>query len=281
MASDDDPVVGEIEAALPALEPRVRRMEAESFFNGPNDARNIFLSIFAGAGGTDACDFAEMLYRMYTRWLERNGYDVSLMDLLSGEEAGVRRVVLYVEGNHPFGHLKSEIGVHRLVRISPYNASGKRQTSFAAVDAVPEMDEICVRIKDEDLEVTTMRAGGPGGQHVNKTESAVRIVHLPTGVTVECRSERSQHLNRRMAMKMLAAKLYRFEESKRKKEMAELYGEKGEITFGSQIRSYVLHPYKLVKDHRTGWETGNVDGVLDGAIDDFIEAFLRWPQRPY
>jgi peptide chain release factor 2 len=280
MAPEEDDVVREIAEWVGRREPEVARFEFESLFTGRHDSRDVFLTVRAGAGGTDACDFAQMLYRMYTRWLERSGFTSSLLDVLADEEAGIRYATLYVRGDRPFGRLKSEMGVHRLVRISPYNATGKRQTSFAAVDVMPEMDDVNVQIRDVDLDVTTMRAGGPGGQHVNKTESAIRIVHRPTGIVVECKSERSQHLNRSLAMKMLAAKLYRFEQAKREKELSNLVGDKGEITFGSQIRSYVMHPYTLVKDHRTGEETGNLQAVLDGDIDRFMQAYLRWRNRP-
>jgi peptide chain release factor 2 len=270
--------VSEIEQWAGGKIAEVGHIELESLFTRATDASNAFLTIHAGAGGTDACDFAEMLYRMYSRWLERNGYDASLLDWIPSEEAGIKHAALFAAGSYPFGFLKSEIGVHRLVRISPYNASRKRQTSFAAVDVMPELNDIKVDLREQDLQVDTMRAGGPGGQHVNKTESAVRITHLPTGIVASCRSERSQFLNRRMAMRMLAAKVFRFEEARREKELAQIVGEKGEITFGSQIRSYVLHPYTLVKDHRTGHETGDVKAVLDGELEGFIQAYLRWKQ---
>jgi peptide chain release factor 2 len=280
MAPDGDEVVEEIHTWTTRQEGEVDRIELASLLSGKNDEKNVFFTIRAGAGGTDACDFAEMLYRMHTRWMERTGYTISLLDMARDDEAGIKYATLFVRGVHPFGYLKSEMGVHRLVRISPFNFSGKRQTSFAAVDVMPETEEISVDLKESDLEISTMKAGGPGGQHVNKTESAVRIVHKPTGISVECRNERSQHLNRRMALRMLTAKLTRYEEAQREKELAKLVGEKGEITFGSQIRSYVLNPYSLVKDHRTGTETGNVQKVLDGDLDEFIQAYLRWKDRP-
>jgi peptide chain release factor 2 len=222
-----------------------------------------------------------MLLRMYRRWLDRNGYQTKLLDLLHAEEAGIKRAVLEVSGKFPYGHLKSEMGVHRLVRISRFDASHRRHTSFASVDIVPEDENVDVEIKPSDLKIDTYCAGGPGGQHVNKTESAVRITHVPTGVVASCQNERSQMLNRKTAMKVLAARLTRLEETKREEELARLYGEKGEIGWGNQIRSYFLHPYQLVKDHRTGHEMGNAQAVLDGELDGFMEAFLKWKDRKY
>ncbi|MBI2932896.1 MAG: peptide chain release factor 2 [Planctomycetes bacterium] len=273
--------IAEAEAKGPAYEHRVEAIELQTLFTARNDARDVFLTIHAGAGGVDAMDWAEMLLRMYTRWLERNGYEYRVMELLRGEEAGLKRSVVEVRGKYPFGYLKSEIGVHRLVRISPFDANHRRQTSFAAVDVIPEFDDLEIHINERDLRIDTFSAGGPGGQHVNKTQSAVRITHLPTGIVVSCQNERSQQLNRKYAMRTLGAKLYRMEEAKREQEFAKLYGEKGEIAFGSQIRSYTMQPYTLVKDHRTDVETGNVQAVLDGEIDEFIEAFLKWKGRKY
>lgn len=266
---------------LAGLSRRVEALELQTLFSGPNDGRDVFLSVHAGAGGVDSMDWAGMLLRMYQRWLDKNGYQASLVDYQSGEEAGVKRAVLEIRGHYPFGYLKSEVGVHRLVRISPFDANHRRHTSFASVDVVPEYEDIEIAIDEKDLRIDTYSAGGPGGQHVNKTQSAVRITHVPTGIIVQCQNERSQVLNRKVAMRALAAKIRRMEESKREVELAKLYGEKGEIAFGSQIRSYTLQPYTLVKDHRTGAETGNVQAVLDGEIDLFIEAFLKWKERKY
>jgi peptide chain release factor 2 len=273
--------VQEIATKAPALAQRVEAIELQTLFTGANDARDCFLSIHAGTGGVDAMDWAEILERMYERWFQKNGYEARSLERLQGEEAGIKRVVFEVRGKYPFGYLKSEIGVHRLIRLSPFDANHRRQTSFAAVDVVPEFDDVEVNIKESDLVVDTFSAGGPGGQHVNKTQSAVRITHIPTGVVVACQNERSQQLNRKYAMRALAAKLYRMQEAERMAELKSMYGDKGEIGFGYKIRSYTMHPYSLVKDERTGVETGNIQAVLDGGIDTFIEAFLRWKERKY
>ena len=239
------------------------------------DPNNAIISINAGAGGTEAQDWAEMLLRMYSRWCERRGYKIDVLDFQPGEEAGIKSVTFTAEGDYAYGYLKNEIGVHRLVRISPFNASGKRHTSFASVFVYPEIkDEIVIDIEDKDLRVDTYRASGAGGQHVNKTSSAVRITHLPTGIVVQCQQEKSQHRNREMAMKVLKARLYQAEKQKQQEKMREIHDGKDEIAWGSQIRSYVLQPYQLVKDHRTNLEMGNVNAVLDGDIDDFIEGAL-------
>jgi len=274
--------IEEVRAKIPALTRRVETVEVQALFSGKNDARNVFFSIHPGGGGVDAMDWAQILQRMYMRWLERNGYGVEVVEEQPGEEAGVKRVVLDVKGPYAFGYLKSEIGVHRLIRISPFDANHRRQTSFAAVDVVPQYDDVDIQINESDLRVDTYSAGGPGGQHVNKTQSAVRITHLPTGVVVSCQTQRSQIMNRKQAMRSLASKLKQLEDAKREAELTKMYGEKGEISFGGgQIRSYTMQPYTLVKDERTGFQTGNVQAVLDGAIDPFIEAFLKWKDRTY
>lgn len=275
----DIPLIEELSKGIEPISREIENFDLETLFSSPHDRQNVFLTVQAGAGGTDACDWAQILLRMYTRWFDKRGLKYSLVDSQFADEAGIRNTTLYVEGTHVFGNLKSEIGVHRLVRISPFNVSHKRHTSFASVDVVPEAEISQVELKEADLEIQTFKAGGPGGQHVNKTESGIRITHVPTGILVSCRSERSQHINRSVAMQMLASKLERYYEAAHKKELKDLLGEKGEISFGSQIRSYVLHPYTLVKDHRTNHEEGNVQGVLDGDIDPFITKFLRWPKR--
>jgi peptide chain release factor 2 len=271
----------QVEAKIPEYIRKVESVEVKALFTSPNDNRDVFVSIHPGNGGIDAQDWAQILERMYLRWLAKNGYAVEVVDREDAEEAGIRRVVLDVKGPYAFGNLKSESGVHRLIRISPFDANHRRQTSFASVDVVPQYEEIDIEIRDEDLRVDTYSAGGPGGQHVNKTQSAVRLTHLPTGVVVQCQSQRSQIMNRKQAMKALASKLHQLEESKRDAEVAKMYGEKGEISFSRQDRSYTMQPYTLVKDERTGHQTGNLQAVLDGAIDPFIEAFLRWKGRKY
>lgn len=271
----------ELEEGIASLAAALDKLEFQAKMSGPTDACDAFVTVHAGAGGTESCDWAQMLYRMYIRWAEEHGFDLEEIDLGPGEAAGIRGVTFAVRGPYAYGRLRSEIGVHRLVRISPFDAQARRHTSFASVDVMADLkEEIEVDIKEGDIEMETFMSGGPGGQHQNKTASGVRLRHLPTGLAVESRSERSQHQNRKMAMNLLKARLYRLEEEKRDAELARLYDAKGEIAFGSQIRSYVLHPYQLVKDHRTDIEVGNAGGVLDGAIDPFIEGFLKAKMGP-
>ena len=252
------------------------KLELTAFLSGKMDRNNAILTVHAGAGGTESCDWAEMLLRMYMRWFERRGFTTEMVDTQPGDEAGIKSATVIAKGPFAFGDLRGENGVHRLVRISPFDANKRRHTSFAAVDVVPEVDDtIDIDINESDLRVDTFRASGAGGQHVNRTDSAVRFTHLPTGVVVACQSERSQHKNRATAMKILKAKLYELEEKKRRAEQQAMHGEKQENAWGSQIRSYVLQPYQMVKDLRTGQQTSNVQAVLDGDIDAFIEAFLR------
>ena len=276
LAAEDAELEVELERELGRFEKQLGEFEMRSMLSGPQDASNAYLRIQAGTGGTEACDWAQMLMRMYARWAERHGYTVEIVDELRNEEAGIRSATLRVVGDYAYGHLQSEAGVHRLVRISPFDSNARRQTSFAAIDVMPEIDgTIEIEIRADDLKRDTFRSGGPGGQHQNKTESGVRYTHLPTGIAAESRSERSQHKNDDMAMKLLKAKLYRVEEQKRKAEVEKLYDEKGEVAWGYQIRNYVLQPYTLAKDVRTDAQTAQVGNVLDGEIDDFIQAFLR------
>ena len=271
----DEGARAELEIEVNDLERRIDRLEFKATMSDPHDAYNCYLSIHAGAGGTDACDWAEMMLRLYSRYAERMEFDIELIDRMASEEAGIRRATLLIKGPFATGYLSAEIGVHRLVRLSPFDAAHRRQTSFASVDVVPEIKDAEIEINEADLKIDTYRAGGAGGQHVNVTDSAVRITHLPSGVVVQCQNERSQHKNKKQAMNLLKARLYQLREKEKRDELRKIYGEKGEIAWGYQIRSYVLHPYKQVKDLRTGLETSNVDAVLDGGIDEFIEAYLR------
>ncbi|HHT9139255.1 MAG TPA: peptide chain release factor 2 [Candidatus Tripitaka californicus] len=277
LAEEDSSFTEELEQNLRTFQGKLDKFELKTLLNQPHDHCNAYLSIHAGAGGTESCDWVAMLLRMYLRWMEKNGYTQDTVDLQPGEEAGIKRVVLHVKGERAYGYLCGEAGVHRLVRISPFDANQRRHTSFAAVDVLPEIEEEGeVEIREEDLKTETFRAGGAGGQHVNKTSSAVRIIHIPTGIIIQCQNERSQHQNRRTAMNMLKARLYQIKEAERMKQLSQLYDEKGEIAWGYQIRSYVLHPYNLVKDLRTGRETSNARAVLDGDIDAFLDAYLRY-----
>ena len=266
----------EVEENLIDLEQRLEKMELKVRLNGEFDDKNAIISIHPGAGGTESQDWAEMLLRMYERWMEKNDFEVETLDFLSGEEAGIKRVTLLVKGDYSYGYLKGERGVHRLVRISPFDSSSRRHTSFASVDVLPEIDDdIDIDIEESDLKIETYRASGAGGQHVNKTESAVRITHQPTGTVVQCQNERSQHKNKRMAMKILKSRLMEMKEEAQAEKLEELRGEHKEIAWGNQIRSYVFHPYNMIKDHRTGMEEGNVEKVMDGYLEQFIEAFLK------
>jgi peptide chain release factor 2 len=275
-AQSDGDEMAQLTEDLAALQKKCERIELTGLLSRPQDSKSCFFSIHAGAGGTESCDWANMLLRMYSRFFEANKYKFRELDITPGEEAGIRSITLGVSGPFAYGKLSCEVGVHRLVRISPFDANKRRHTSFAAVDCIPEFDEdIDIEINQDDLRIDFYRASGAGGQHVNKVSSAVRITHEPTGIVVQCQNERSQHKNRAEALKMLKAKLYMLEQHKRDTELAKLYSEKGEIAWGNQIRSYVMQPYQMVKDHRTNFQTGNVQAVLDGDLDGFIEAHLR------
>lgn len=276
LAAEDESFLAEADNAWTELSAQLDKLELVSFLSGKFDRNNCFFFIHAGAGGTESCDWASILMRMYRRWFERRGFQDEIIDMQPGDEAGIKSAVLKVTGEFVYGYMRAERGVHRLVRISPFDANARRHTSFASVDAFPEIeDEIDIEIDEKDLRVDTYRASGAGGQYVNRTDSAVRITHLPTGVVVSCQVERSQHKNRAMAMQMLKARLYELEEEKRRQQAAQISGEKTDNSWGNQIRSYVLQPYQMVKDLRTGVETGNTAAVLDGDLDQFVEAWLR------
>ncbi len=273
--TDSQELEAELQATTEQLEIKVNDLEFKKMLGGQNDFNDAIVSINAGAGGTEAQDWANMLLRLYLRWAERRGFTSSIFDILAGEEAGIKSVTFTVNGDYAYGYLKAEIGVHRLVRISPFDAGARRHTSFASVFVYPDIeDDIEITIEEKDLRVDTYRSSGAGGQHVNKTDSAVRIAHLPSGIIVQCQNERSQHMNRALALKILKARLYELEIKEREKEIEKVHASKKQIAWGSQIRSYILQPYRMVKDHRTGLEVGNVEAVLDGAIDSFMEKFL-------
>ncbi len=273
---DDGQVAEEIEAEIREFEAEFETLRIQTLLSGEYDSCNAIVTLHAGAGGTESCDWAGMLYRMYSRWAEKKGFSIHVLDYLDGDITGIKAVTFEVDGENAYGYLKSEKGVHRLVRISPFNAAGKRQTSFASCDVVPDIeDEIDIEIADEDLKIDTYRASGAGGQHVNKTSSAIRITHLPTGIVVQCQNERSQHFNKEKAMQMLKVKLQLMKEQEQAEKVSDIRGEVKDIGFGNQIRSYVMQPYTMVKDHRTNVESGNVAAVMDGGIDLFINAYLK------
>lgn len=273
-------LINEVTEGLSKLQEGIEKLEIETLLSGKYDANNAIITLHPGAGGTESQDWAEMLYRMYYRWAEREGYEVQILDMLPGEEAGLKSVTMLIKGPYAFGYLKAEKGVHRLVRISPFDSSGRRHTSFVALEVMPEISEdTFVEIDSKDLKVDTYRSGGAGGQHVNKTDSAVRITHLPTGVVVQCQNERSQISNRETAMKLLQAKLAQLKIKEHEQELAQIKGEQQEIGWGSQIRSYVFHPYSMAKDHRTNIEKGNVQSVMDGDITEFIQGYLKQQAR--
>jgi peptide chain release factor 2 len=278
---DNDPsIIPDIAEELKEFKETFEEIRIRTLLSGEYDRNNAILKLNAGAGGTESCDWCGMLYRMYTRWAERKGFSLEVIDYLDGDEAGIKSVTFQINGENAYGYLKSEKGVHRLVRISPFNAQGKRQTSFVSLDVMPDIEEdVDIEIKDEDIRVDTYRSSGAGGQHINKTSSAIRITHFPTGIVVTCQNERSQFQNKDKAMQMLKAKLFLLKQEENAEKLSDIRGDVKEIGWGNQIRSYVMQPYTMVKDHRTNEETGNVDAVLDGAIDPFINAYLRWINR--
>lgn len=280
LEESDESLVREIQDGLHSLKERLEKMELEVLLNGPHDSHNAIVSLHAGAGGTEAQDWVQMLLRMYTRWAEQRHFKVEVLDSLPGDEAGIKNITFLIRGKNAYGYLKAEEGVHRLIRISPFDASRRRHTSFASLEVLPEVEkDEEVDIKSEDIKIDTYRAGGAGGQHVNKTDSAVRITHLPTGIVVQCQNERSQHANRLSAMKILRAKLLELQAREKEEQLAEIRGEQEEIGWGRQIRTYTFQPYTMVKDHRTGMEIGNVQAVMDGDIQPLIAAYLQQKAR--
>ena len=274
---NDPSVIPEVEEMLREFKEKLESMRINTLLSGEYDSDNAILRLNAGAGGTESCDWCGMLYRMFCRWAEKKGFSLEVLDYLDGEEAGIKSVTVQINGTNAYGYLKSEKGVHRLVRISPFNAAGKRQTSFVSCDVMPDIEEdLDVEINDEDLRIDTYRSSGAGGQHINKTSSAIRITHLPTGIVVQCQNERSQFQNKDKAMQMLKAKLYLLKQQENAEKLSGIRGDMTEIGWGNQLRSYVLQPYTMVKDHRTNAETGNVGSVLDGSLDQFMYAYLRW-----
>ena len=274
---NDPELIPEIDQMMKEFVQTYEDIRMKTLLSGEYDRNNAIVSLHAGAGGTESCDWAAMLYRMYTRWADKKGFSVEVLDSLDGEEAGIKSITFQVNGENAYGYLKSEKCVHRLVRISPFNAAGKRQTSFVSCDVMPDIEEdVDVEIREEDIRIDTFRSSGAGGQHINKTSSAIRITHFPTGIVVQCQNERSQHMNKDKAMQMLKAKLYLLKQEENAAKAAGIRGEVTDIGWGNQIRSYVMQPYTMVKDHRTGVESGNVDAVMDGNIDPFINGYLKW-----
>ena len=274
---NDPELVPEIRQMLDDFIDTYEKIHMKTLLSGEFDRDNAILSLHAGAGGTESCDWAQMLFRMYSRWADKKGFTLEVLDSLDGEEAGIKSITFQINGDNAYGYLKSEKGVHRLVRISPFNAAGKRQTSFVSCDVMPDIEEdVDVEIKDDDIRIDTYRSSGAGGQHINKTSSAIRITHFPTGIVVQCQNERSQHMNKDKAMQMLKSKLYLLKQEANAEKLSDIRGEVTEIGWGNQIRSYVFQPYTMVKDHRTNVESGNVDSVMDGSIDLFINGYLKW-----
>ena len=274
---NDPELIPEIDQMMKEFVQTYEDIRMKTLLSGEYDRNNAIVSLHAGAGGTESCDWAAMLYRMYTRWADKKGFSVEVLDSLDGEEAGIKSITFQVNGENAYGYLKSEKGVHRLVRISPFNAAGKRQTSFVSCDVIPDIaEDVDVEIREEDIRIDTFRSSGAGGQHINKTSSAIRITHFPTGIVVQCQNERTQHMNKDKAMQMLKAKLYLLKQEENAAKAAGIRGEVTDIGWGNQIRSYVMQPYTMVKDHRTGVESGNVDAVMDGNIDPFINGYLKW-----